>query len=86
MTARVGRFGQHLDRSRPIGFTFDGVAYQGFAGDTLASALLANGVTTLGRSIGLGRPRGVVAAGAEDPCSLVDIEAPYAEPMRLATT
>ncbi len=58
----------------------------GILGDTLASALLANGVTTLGRSVGLGRPRGIVAAGSEDPCSLVDIEAPYAEPMRLATT
>ena len=86
MTRRVEGFGQRLDRSRPIGFTFDGVAYQGFVGDTLASALLANGVTTLGHSVGLGRPRGIVAAGAEDPCSLVDIEAPYAEPMRLATT
>ena len=83
---RVEGFGQRLDRDRPIGFTFDGVPYNGFSGDTLASALLANGVTTLGRSVGLGRPRGVVAAGSEDPCSLVDIEGPYAEPMRLATT
>ncbi len=42
--------GGRIDRSKPLTFTFDGVNYQGFAGDTLASALLANGVSLIGRS------------------------------------
>ncbi|MGC1728400.1 MAG: 2Fe-2S iron-sulfur cluster-binding protein, partial [Steroidobacteraceae bacterium] len=62
-TAAAGR----VDRSRPLNFTFDGRPYTGFAGDTLASALLANGVHLLGRSFKYHRPRGVLAAGAEEP-------------------
>ena len=49
-----------IDRSRPLRFTFDGVAYQGYAGDTLASALLANGVHLVGRSYKYHRPRGIL--------------------------
>ena len=55
-------------------FTFDGKRYQGFAGDTLASALLANGVHLVGRSFKYHRPRGILAAGAEEPNALVSVE------------
>ena len=65
--------GGRLDRSRPLRFTFDGRPYQGFAGDTLASALLANGVHLVGRSFKYHRPRGIMAAGPEDPNALVTV-------------
>jgi len=68
-TAHGGR----IDRSRPLTFTFDGVRYRGLAGDTLASALLANGVHLMGRSFKYHRPRGVLAAGAEEPNALVGV-------------
>ncbi len=55
--------GAALDRARPISFTFDGVAYAGYEGDTLASALLANGVRLVGRSYKYHRPRGILSAG-----------------------
>jgi methylglutamate dehydrogenase subunit C len=60
----------HIDRSKPIAFTFDGKQLTGFAGDTLASALLANGKTLLGRSFKYHRPRGIIAAGLEEPNAL----------------
>ena len=60
-----------IDRSKLCRFTFDGVPYTGFAGDTLASALLANGVRLLGRSFKYHRPRGLVATGAEEPNGMV---------------
>ncbi|MEI4488368.1 sarcosine oxidase subunit alpha family protein [Frigidibacter sp. MR17.14] len=60
-----------IDRSAPRGFSFDGVGYQGFAGDTLASALLANGVRLVGRSFKYHRPRGILTAGSEEPNALV---------------
>ena len=66
--------GGRVDRSRPIVFTFDGKEYQGFAGDTLASALLANGVMLFGRSFKYHRPRGVMAAGSEEPNALVSVD------------
>ena len=62
-----------VDRGKPITFTFDGRAYTGFKGDTLASALLANGVTLFGRSFKYHRPRGVLAAGVEEPNALVGV-------------
>src|SRR5580704_5642606 len=65
--------GGRIDRSSPLPFTFDGRAYSGFAGDTLASALLANDVHLMGRSFKYHRPRGVLAAGAEEPNALVTI-------------
>ena len=65
--------GALLDRSRPVSFTFDGVAYGGYEGDTLASALLANGVRVVGRSFKYHRPRGIVSAGSEEPNALVSI-------------
>jgi len=62
-----------VDRSRPLAFTFDGAAYQGYAGDTLASALLANGVHLVARSYKYHRPRGILSAGAEEPNALVTL-------------
>ena len=62
-----------IDRSRTVRFTFDGKAYTGHAGDTLASALLANGRHMVARSFKYHRPRGILAAGAEDPAGLVQI-------------
>lgn len=68
-TARGGR----VDRARPLRFRFDGRAYEGLAGDTLASALLANGVHLVGRSFKYHRPRGILAAGADEPNALVGV-------------
>jgi sarcosine oxidase, subunit alpha len=65
--------GGRIDRNRPIQFTFDGRRYEGFAGDTLASALLANDVHLVGRSLKYHRPRGVVSAGSEEPNALVTV-------------
>lgn len=78
--------GGRVDRTRTLTFTFNGTAYTGHPGDTLASALLAHGVHRVASSIKYGRPRGIVAAGAEDPSALVQIEAPFPEPMLTATT
>jgi sarcosine oxidase subunit alpha len=65
--------GGRIDRSRAVHFSFDGRAYTGVAGDTLASALLANGVHLMGRSFKYHRPRGVLASGAEEPNALVAV-------------
>ena len=75
-----------LDRETELHFTFDGRPLTGYRGDTLASALLANGVHQVATSIRYGRPRGVLAAGAEDANALVQIEKPFPEPMLTATT
>ncbi len=65
-----------VDRQAPLRFTFDGRGYQGFRGDTLASALLANGVRLVGRSFKYHRPRGVLTAGPEEPNALVEVLEP----------
>ena len=65
--------GGRIDRSQRLGFRFDGRAYHGHPGDTLASALLASGVRLFGRSFKYHRPRGVVTAGPEEPCALVEL-------------
>jgi sarcosine oxidase subunit alpha len=65
--------GGHVDRATTLDFHFDGRHYQGHPGDTLASALLANGVRLVGRSFKLHRPRGVYAAGAEEPNALAEL-------------
>jgi sarcosine oxidase subunit alpha len=65
--------GGRVDRTRILNFTFDGVAYTGFQGDTLAAALLANGVHLVGRSFKYHRPRGIFSAGAEEPNALVAV-------------
>ncbi|RSN06301.1 ferredoxin [Streptomyces sp. WAC 01325] len=75
-----------IRRDEPLTFTFDGTEYQGFRGDTLASALLAGGVIQAGTSIKLGRPRGIFSAGVEEPNAVVQIEEPFPEPMLPATT
>ncbi len=75
------------DAARPVNFSFDGRALQGQAGDTLAAALLANGVRLVGRSFKYHRPRGIVTAGPEEPCALVELMGPQGrEPNCLATT
>ena len=70
---RTTHGGSLIDRDKTLGFTFDGREYQGLAGDTLASALLANGVRLLGRSFKYHRPRGIFSAGCEEPNALVHI-------------
>ncbi|TIM19383.1 MAG: hypothetical protein E5Y61_34450, partial [Mesorhizobium sp.] len=62
-----------IDRSRALRFTFDGKSYAGHPGDTLASALLANDVRLMGRSFKYHRPRGLIAAGSEEPNALVEL-------------
>ncbi|WP_153102095.1 sarcosine oxidase subunit alpha family protein [Paraburkholderia hayleyella] len=66
--------GGRIDRTRPLSFTFNGRPYQGFQGDTLASALLANGVHFVARSVKYHRPRGIVTAGVEEPNAIVQLE------------
>jgi sarcosine oxidase subunit alpha len=65
--------GGRVDRSKPLRFIFDGREYTGFQGDTLASALIANGVHLVGRSFKYHRPRGFLSAGAEEPNALVTL-------------
>ncbi|HWG72309.1 MAG TPA: 2Fe-2S iron-sulfur cluster-binding protein, partial [Steroidobacteraceae bacterium] len=65
--------GAGIDRGQPLRFEFDGRSYEGVAGDTLASALLANGVHLTGRSFKYHRPRGILAAGSEEPNALVTV-------------
>ncbi len=79
--------GNSIDRGAPLTFTFDGRQYTGYQGDTLASALLANGVRLLGRSFKYHRPRGLIAAGSEEPNALVQLETgAYTEPNTRATS
>jgi sarcosine oxidase subunit alpha len=66
--------GGRIDRERPLHFTFDGRTLTGYEGDTLASALLANGVHLVGRSFKYHRPRGIMSAGSEEPNALVAID------------
>jgi sarcosine oxidase, subunit alpha len=82
---RLSEGGNAIDRSKPIRFTFDGTEYEGFEGDTLASALLANGMVGRFRSPILGRPRGVFTAGEEEPNAFVEVSAPWFEPIVAAT-
>lgn len=83
MSAQKNRVatGGRVDRSKPVRFSFDGKTYYGYQGDSLASALLANGVTLVGRSFKYHRPRGIVTAGPEEPNALVEIgTGAYREP------
>ncbi|MGE0768406.1 MAG: sarcosine oxidase subunit alpha family protein [Hyphomicrobiaceae bacterium] len=76
-----------IDRSRILSFTFDGRPYRGYAGDTLASALVANGVRLIGRSFKYHRPRGLISAGPEEPNALVELRSgARREPNTRATT
>ena len=62
-----------IDRRQTLSFTFNGSRYQGYAGDTLASALLAAGVRLTARSFKYHRPRGITSAGPEEPTSMVEL-------------
>ncbi|MYZ49806.1 2Fe-2S iron-sulfur cluster-binding protein, partial [Propylenella binzhouense] len=75
MTGQTNRLptGGLIDRGRTIRFSFDGRSYAGHPGDTLASALLANGEPMVARSFKYHRPRGILGAGSEDPAALVEI-------------
>lgn len=65
--------GGRIDRSKPCNFMFNGRRYLGYEGDSLASALLANGIKVLGRSFKYSRPRGIMAAGVEEPNALLQL-------------
>ncbi|HET9521835.1 MAG TPA: 2Fe-2S iron-sulfur cluster-binding protein [Candidatus Limnocylindrales bacterium] len=86
--SRLPSGGTRIDRALPIRFSFDGTEYEGYHGDTIASALLANGVSVVGRGIHSGRRRGVFTAGVEEPNALVQVDWPngVSEPMLRATT
>ena len=73
MSTRLNKGGRLIDRSNAVEFTFNGKTMRGFAGDTLASALLANDQMLVGRSFKYHRPRGIVASGAEEPNALVNM-------------
>jgi sarcosine oxidase subunit alpha len=78
--------GGRIDRGQTLHFSFDGESMSGYAGDTLASALLANDVYLVGRSFKYHRPRGIFSAGAEEPNALVQLgEGAYSEPNMKAT-
>jgi sarcosine oxidase subunit alpha len=72
MSQRLNQGGR-IDRQRPLRFTFNGKSYTGHAGDTLASALLANGVRMVARSWKYHRPRGILGSGVEEPNALVQL-------------
>ncbi len=73
MSARLPKGGRLIERGAPVEFTFNGKRMRGCEGDTLASALLANGQMLVGRSFKYHRPRGIVASGAEEPNALVGL-------------
>ncbi|TIQ35295.1 MAG: sarcosine oxidase subunit alpha [Mesorhizobium sp.] len=76
-----------IDRSTQLSFRFDGKTFSGFKGDTLASALVANGVKLVGRSFKYHRPRGILTAGSEEPNALVELRSgARREPNTKATT
>ncbi|TIP42267.1 MAG: FAD-dependent oxidoreductase, partial [Mesorhizobium sp.] len=76
-----------IDRSTALSFRFDGKNFLGFKGDTLASALVANGVRLVGRSFKYHRPRGILTAGSEEPNALVELRSgARREPNTKATT
>ncbi|WP_428241885.1 sarcosine oxidase subunit alpha [Gynuella sp.] len=77
MTTQKNRLGSggRIDRSKALIFTYNGKPYSGFHGDTVASALLANGIDIVGRSFKYSRPRGIVAAGAEEPNAVLQLGA-----------
>jgi sarcosine oxidase subunit alpha len=74
MSSRIKHQYARVNFNQPITFSFDGKNYPAFAGDTLASALLANGVKVIARSFKYGRPRGIIGFGPEEPNALVQID------------
>lgn len=87
MSTRLATGGRLLNKDKAVRFTFNGQQMRGFEGDTLASALLANDQMLVGRSFKYHRPRGIVAAGPEEPNALVNlgVEGKF-EPNQRATT
>jgi sarcosine oxidase subunit alpha len=83
--SRLPDVGSWIDRSKPIAFRFGGVGYEGFEGDTLASALLASGIVDGFRSPILGRPRGVMTDGSEEPNAFVAVLEPWLDVIAPAT-
>ena len=71
--SRLASGGTEIDRSQPLSFTFDGQVVNAYAGDTIASALLAGDVAIVGRSFKYHRPRGIWGAGVEEPNALIDV-------------
>lgn len=87
MSTRLATGGRLIDRSQPANFTFNGRSMTGVAGDTLASALLANDQMLVGRSFKYHRPRGIVASGPEEPNALVNLgKGAFFEPNQRTTT
>ncbi len=87
MSTRLQKGGRLIDRAKALSFTFNGKKMQGYAGDTLASALLANDQVLMGRSFKYHRPRGVVSSGAEEPNALMGLgDGKTFEPNARATT
>lgn len=83
---RISNGGARINRDQVVSFTFDGKTYSGFKGDTLASALLANGVKLMGRSFKYHRPRGCLTTGSEEPNAIVELgSGAYREPNTRAT-
>lgn len=74
MSAKRTPKGGRVSRNEPMDFTFDGKSYRGVKGDSLASALLANGVHFVGRSYKYHRPRGIMSAGPEEASALVGLD------------
>jgi len=87
MSTRLATGGRLIDRAKPLNFTFNGKRMTGYAGDTLASALLANGQMLVGRSFKYHRPRGIIARGAEESNALANFGSGAAfEPNQRMTT
>ena len=70
---RIAAKSKHINRSRILSFTFNGKEYQGYEGDTVASALLANGVNVVGRSFKYSRPRGIITADSQEPNAIFQV-------------
>ncbi|PIK72772.1 sarcosine oxidase subunit alpha, partial [Methylobacterium frigidaeris] len=70
---RLSRGGR-IDRTRPVRFTFNGRTVDGFHGDSVASALLANGIHLVGRSFKYHRPRGILSHGSDEPSALLSVD------------
>ncbi len=87
MSTRLGTGGRLIDRTHKLNFSFNGKRLKGFAGDTLAAALMAENQMLVGRSFKYHRPRGIVAAGAEEPNALMNMgRGAKFEPNQRATT
>ncbi len=65
--------GGRIDRRKSLTFSFNGKTYSGYQGDTLASALIANGIDVIGRSYKYSRPRGILGSGAEEPNAILQV-------------